>query len=116
MNIGAAIQLNNVSNAVKMGVAQQFCGPEKNGVPRNRGKFAPYQKLKGPVKHREKLGANNLPLFWNNDEKGRPKGQICPLAKKRSSMLYLVQKVPRYHTYCNLQMRYLGTTLLTYLR
>jgi hypothetical protein len=30
---------------------------------------------------REKLGAN-LPLFWNNDGKDRPKGQICPLAKK----------------------------------
>ena len=29
----------------------------------------------------EKLGAN-LPLFWNNDGKDRPKGQICPLAKK----------------------------------
>ncbi len=29
----------------------------------------------------EKLGAN-LPLFWNNDWKDRPKGQICPLAKK----------------------------------
>ncbi len=29
----------------------------------------------------EKLGAN-LPLFWNNDGKDRPKGQICLLAKK----------------------------------
>jgi hypothetical protein len=29
----------------------------------------------------EKLGAN-LPLFWNNDGKDRPKGQIFPLAKK----------------------------------
>ncbi len=29
----------------------------------------------------EKFGAN-LPLFWNNDGKDRPKGQICPLAKK----------------------------------
>ncbi len=29
----------------------------------------------------EKLRAN-LPLFWNNDGKDRPKGQICPLAKK----------------------------------
>ncbi len=29
----------------------------------------------------KKLGAN-LPLFWNNDGKDRPKGQICPLAKK----------------------------------
>ncbi len=29
----------------------------------------------------EKLGAN-LPLFWNNDGKDRPKEQICPLAKK----------------------------------
>ncbi len=29
----------------------------------------------------ENLGAN-LPLFWNNDGKDRPKGQICPLAKK----------------------------------
>ncbi len=28
----------------------------------------------------EKLGAN-LPLFWNNYGKDRPKGQICPLAK-----------------------------------
>ncbi len=23
-----------------------------------------------------------MPLFWNNDGKDRPKGQICPLAKK----------------------------------
>ncbi len=29
----------------------------------------------------EKLRAN-LPLFWNNDGKDRPKGHICPLAKK----------------------------------
>ncbi len=29
----------------------------------------------------KKLGAN-LPLFWNYDGKDRPKGQICPLAKK----------------------------------
>ena len=29
----------------------------------------------------EKFGAN-LPLFWNNDGKDRPKGQIYPLAKK----------------------------------
>jgi hypothetical protein len=29
----------------------------------------------------EKLRAN-LPQFWNNDGKDRPKGQICPLAKK----------------------------------
>ncbi len=29
----------------------------------------------------EILGAN-LPLFWNNDGKDRPKGQICLLAKK----------------------------------
>ncbi len=29
----------------------------------------------------EKLGAN-LPQFWNNDGKDRPKGQIYPLAKK----------------------------------
>jgi hypothetical protein len=29
----------------------------------------------------EKFGAN-LPLFWNNDGKDKPKGQICPLAKK----------------------------------
>ncbi len=29
----------------------------------------------------EKVGAN-LPLFWSNDGKDRPKGKICPLAKK----------------------------------
>ncbi len=29
----------------------------------------------------EKLRAN-LPLFWNNDGKDRPKGQICPPAKE----------------------------------
>ena len=38
----------------------------------------------------EKLRAN-LPLFWNNDGKDRPKGQICPLAKKEVflSILYI---------------------------
>ncbi len=38
----------------------------------------------------EKLGAN-LPLFWNNDGKDRPKGQICPLAKKE---VFLTGKSP----------------------
>ena len=39
----------------------------------------------------EKLRAN-LPLFWNNDGKDRPKGQICPLAKKEvffNTMLFM---------------------------
>jgi hypothetical protein len=40
----------------------------------------------------EKLGAN-LPLFWNNDGKDRPKGQICPLAKKRFSRVWLAQLI-----------------------
>jgi hypothetical protein len=34
----------------------------------------------------EKLGAN-LPLFWNNHGKDRPKGQICPLAKKEAFVI-----------------------------
>jgi hypothetical protein len=36
----------------------------------------------------EKFGAN-LPLFWNNDGKDRPKGQICPLAKKKGFHYYV---------------------------
>ncbi len=42
----------------------------------------------------EKLGAN-LPLFWNNDGKDRPKGQICPLAKKEV-----------FDSICPFQLRY----------
>ncbi len=42
----------------------------------------------------EKLRAN-LPLFWNNDGKDRPKGQICPLAKKEGFFFdyWIIEKV-----------------------
>ncbi len=42
----------------------------------------------------------NLPLFWNNDGKDRPKGQICPLAKKEvfftTSPVTIDRRVPAY--------------------
>ena len=84
MNIGAAIKSNNASNAVEMGVAQQF--RRKRMVRQKIGANLPLTKR--TVKPGEKLGAN-LPLFWNNDGKDRPKEQICPLAKKKGFHYYV---------------------------
>jgi hypothetical protein len=77
MNIGGAIKSNDPSNAVEMGVAQQF--RRKRMVHQKIGANLPITKRR--MKPGEKLGAN-LPLFWNNDGKDRLKGKICPLAKK----------------------------------
>ncbi len=46
-----------------------------------KGKAVTIGITKRTKKLGEKLGVK-LPLFWNNDGKDRPKGQICPLAKK----------------------------------
>ncbi len=77
MNIGAAIKSNNTSNAVEMGLAQHFC--RKRMVHQKIRANLPLTKR--TVKPGEKFGTN-LPLFWNNDGKDTPKGQICLLAKK----------------------------------